>query len=95
MGVTVKGGLTGGLKIMGDNDVLGIVKFPVEQVVNMRLAQNAVKGLVVNKLLYGCGTLDWSLHKSNNVQVKDLMQRKKKKYFSFYIDNILIETSSI
>ena len=27
---------------------------------------------------------------------KDLMQRKKKKYyFSFYIDNILIKTSSI
>ena len=26
---------------------------------------------------------------------KDLMQRKKKKSFSFYIDNILIKTSSI
>ena len=39
---------------------------------------------------------DVNLYVTQSSNIKDLMQRKKeKKSFSFYIDNILIKTSSI
>ena len=67
LGVTVKGGLNGGLKSMGDrkkeaNGVSwhGQILLQVDQKVNFVIGREGWKGLEVNKLMYGCGALGWS-----------------------------------
>ena len=61
--VTVKGCRNAGFKSMGDrmkeaNGVLGMVKFAANRLGSTFVIGREVwKGLVVNKLMYGCGTL--------------------------------------
>ena len=63
LGVTVKAGLNGGFKSMGDrmvdaNGVLGMVKYAAARSGSKYVVgREGWKSMVVNKLRYGCGTL--------------------------------------
>ena len=65
LGVTVKAGLNGGFRSMGDimvdaNRVLGMVKYAAEGSGSKYVGgREGWKGMVVNKLMYGCGALAW------------------------------------
>ena len=76
LGVTVKGGPNGGFKSMGDrmkeaNGVLGMVKFAASRSGSkFVIGREGWKGMVVNKLMYGCGALVWSQTECNDLEVK-------------------------
>ena len=76
LGVTVKGGPNGGFKSMGDrmkeaNGVLGMVKFAASRSGSkFAIGREGWKGMVVNKLMYGCGALVWSQTECNDLEVK-------------------------
>ena len=65
LGVTVKAGLNGGFKSMGDkmtdtNEALGMVKYDAARSGSKYVVgRGGWKGMVVNKLMYGCGALAW------------------------------------
>ena len=64
--MTVKGCLNDGFISMGDrmrdtNGVLSMVKFAASRSGSkFVIVREGCKGLVVNKLMYGCGALVWS-----------------------------------
>ena len=66
--VTVKAGLNGGFKSMGDrmvdaNGVLGMVKFAAARSGSKYIVgREGRKSMVVTKLMYGCGALVWYQH---------------------------------
>ena len=63
LGVTVKVGLNGGFKSMGDrmvdsNGVLGMVKYAAARSGSKYVVgREGWMSMVVNKLMYGCGAL--------------------------------------
>ena len=65
LGVTVCGGKKGGFKSMGDrmkeaNSVQGMVKYAASKSgCRYTVGREGWKGIVVNKLMYGCGALAW------------------------------------
>ena len=61
------------------NGVLGIVKFSAgKSVSKFVIGREGWKCLVVNKLMYGCGSLVWSQNECNDLEVK----RRKWEYGS-------------
>ena len=76
MGVTVKAGLNGGFRSMGDimvdaNGVLGMVKYVVARSGSKYLVgREGWKGMVVNKLMYGCGALAWYQKKCDDLEIR-------------------------
>ena len=73
MGVTVKAGLNGGFKSMGDrmvdaNGVLGMVKYAAARSGSKYVVgREGWKSMVVNRLMYGCGALVWYQHESTEL----------------------------
>ena len=65
LGVSVKASLNGGFRSMVDimvdaNGVLGMVKYAAAKLgSNYVVGREGWKGMVVNKLMYGCGALAW------------------------------------
>ena len=74
--MTVKGGPNGGFKSIGDrmkeaNGVLGMVKFAASRSGSKFLiGREEWKGMVVNKLMYGCVALIWYQTECNDLEVK-------------------------
>ena len=65
MRITVKAGLNGGFRSMGGrmvdaNEVLGMVKYAAARSGSKYIVdRERWKGMVINKLMYGCGSLAW------------------------------------
>ena len=76
LGVTVKGGPNGGSKSTGytmkeANGVLDMVKFSASRSGSkFVIGRDGWKGLVMNKLMYGCGACVWSQVECNDLEVK-------------------------
>ena len=76
LGVTVKAGLNGGFKSMGDrmvdaNGVLGMVKYAATRSGSKYVVgREGWKSMVVNKLMYGCGALAWYQHECDDLEVR-------------------------
>ena len=76
LGVTVKAGLNGCFKSMGDrmvdaNGVLGMVKYAATRSGSKYVVgREGWKSMVVNKMMYGCGTLAWNQHECDDLEVR-------------------------
>ena len=75
LGVTVKAGLNCGFRSMGDrmdaNRVLGIVKYAAARSGSKYVVgTGGWKSMVVNKLMYGCGTLVWYQYKCDDLDIR-------------------------
>ena len=76
LGVTVKAGLNGGFKSMGDrmvdaNGVLGMVKYAATRSGSKYVVgREGWKSMVVNKMMYGCGALAWNQHECDDLEVR-------------------------
>ena len=77
LGVTVKAGLNGGFKSMGDrmvddaNGVLGMVKYAAARSGSKYVVgREGWKSMVVNRLMYGCGALVWHLHECDDLEIR-------------------------
>ena len=74
--VTVKAGLNGGFKSMGDrivdaNGVLGMVKYTATMSGSKYVVgREGWKSMMVNKLMYGCGALAWYQHACDDLKVR-------------------------
>ena len=75
LGVTVKAGFNGGFKSMGDimvdaNGALGMASMQL-QCLEVNVAGRAGwKGMVVNRLMYGCGALVWYQHECDDLEIR-------------------------
>ena len=75
-GVTVKAGLNGGFKSMGDrmvdaNGVLGMVKYAAARSGSKYVVgREGWKSMVVNRLIYGCGALVWYQHECDDLEIR-------------------------
>ena len=76
LGVTVKAGLNGGFKSMGDrmvdaNGILGMVKYAAARPGSKYIVgREGWKSMVVNKPMYGCGVLVWYQHECDDLEVR-------------------------
>ena len=76
LGVTVKAGLNGGFKSMGDrmvdaNGVLGMVKYAAARSGSKYVVgREGWKSMVVNRLMYGCGALVWYQHECDDLEIR-------------------------
>ena len=76
LGVTVKAGLNGGFKSMGDrmmeaNGVLGMVKYAAARSGSKYVVdREGWKSMVVNMLMYGCRDLAWHQEECDDLEVR-------------------------
>ena len=76
LGVTVKAGLIGGFKSMGDrmvdaNGVVGMVKYAAARSGSKYIVgREGWKSMLVNKLMYGCGALVWYQHECDDLEIR-------------------------
>ena len=77
VGVTVKAGLNGvffcsmGDRMVDANGVLGMVKYAVARSGSKYLVgREGWKGIVVKKLMYGCGALAWYQKKCDDLEIR-------------------------
>ena len=74
--VTVKAGLNGGFKSMGDimvdaNEELGMVKYAAARFGSEYVVgREGWKSIVVNRLMYGCGALVWYRHECEDLEIR-------------------------
>ena len=72
----MKGGLNGGFKSMGERlvdayEVLGMVKYAAARSGSKYVVgREGWKSMVVNKLMYKCGTLVWYQHECDDSEVR-------------------------
>lgn len=75
LGVTVRAGTSGGFKSMGDrmkeaNSILGMVKYAASRSGSRYvIGREGWKGVIVNKLMYGCGALAWYQSECDDLEV--------------------------
>ena len=82
--VTVKAGLNGGFKIIGDrmvdaNGVLGMVKYAAARSGSKYVVgREGWKSMVVNWLMYGCGALVWYQHECDDLEQDGVLLKRER-----------------